>query len=57
MADLDEDGVEVDVTQLQAWSALSPARGQILEVALGQSNFHEAPAVWAAFVIDRKSVV
>ena len=57
MADLDEDGVEVDVTQLQAWSALSPARGQILEVALGQSNFHEAPAVWAAFVIVRVSTL
>ncbi|CAL1160405.1 unnamed protein product, partial [Cladocopium goreaui] len=54
---LDQDGVEVDVTQLQAWSALSPARGQILEVALGQSNFHEAPAVWAAFVIVRVSTL
>ena len=48
-------GEEVEVGQMQDWSALSPLKGQIIEVYLARSNFKDPVAHWAAFLILKVS--
>lgn len=51
----EDTGEDVDVDQLQAWSALSPTRGQVIEVFLARSTFRDPVEHWASFVILKVS--
>ena len=46
----EDDGREVSVEDLRAWSALAPFRGQIVECRLDHTNLSGATG-WAAFLI------
>ena len=48
-------GEDVDVDQVQAWPALSPTRGQVIEVFLARSTFCDPVEHWASFVILKAS--
>ena len=46
-------GEEVDVDDIDEWSALQPARGACLEVNLPTSSLALADDDWGAFLVDR----
>jgi hypothetical protein len=46
-------GEEVDVDDIDKWSALQPARGACLEVNLPTSSLALADDDWGAFLVDR----
>eukprot|EP00435_Cladocopium_sp_Y103_P015336 s542_g3.t1 len=48
---LDEEGQEIHVEDIREWSAMSPVRGQVIEVFLPGTDLNEPPEAWAAFLI------
>jgi len=51
--DTAEDGEEIGVEEIRAWSALSPTRGQVVEVYIPGTDLESPPEVWAAFIITQ----
>ena len=48
-------GAEISPEDRVQWAALSPVRGQVLEVFLPETDTHDPPFAWAAFLIGRVS--
>jgi len=55
MASFGGEGAEISPEDRVQWAALSPVRGQVLEVFLPETDTHDPPFAWAAFLIGRVS--
>ena len=50
MDDYELSGLESHYEE-ESWANLNPVRGNVVEIFLGESNWPEAPEVWAAFLV------
>ena len=55
MASFGGEGAEISPEDRVQWAELSPVRGQVLEVFLPETDTHDPPFAWAAFLIGRVS--
>ena len=50
MEDYDRTGLEAHFEE-EGWADLAPARGNVIEVYMGESDWPGQPEVWAAFLV------